>query len=91
MTLTPAQRQTLNWLALSLLGLLLIWLLAPVLTPFLVGAVLAYALHPAVERLAARRVPRVLAVALVEVASIVVLLAVLLLDRKSTRLNSSHG
>ena len=79
MTLTPAQRQTLNWLALSLLGLLLVWLLAPVLTPFLVGAVLAYALHPAVERLAARRVPRVLAVALVEVASIVVLLAVLLL------------
>ena len=79
MTLTPAQRQTLTWLALSLLGLLLIWLLAPVLTPFLVGAVLAYALHPAVERLAARRVPRVLAVALVEVASIVVLLAVLLL------------
>jgi predicted PurR-regulated permease PerM len=79
MTLTPAQRQTITWLALSLLGLLLVWLLAPVLTPFLIGAVLAYALHPAVERLAARRVPRVLAVALVEVASIVALLAVLLL------------
>ena len=49
------------------------------LTPFVVGAVLAYALHPAVERLAARRVPRLLAVLLVEVVFIVAVLAVLLL------------
>ena len=79
MSLTPAQRQSLTWLALSLAALGLLWLLAPVLTPFLIGAVLAYALHPAVERLAARRVPRVLAVVLVEVAAIVTGLAVLLL------------
>ena len=79
MSLTPAQRQSLTWLALSLAALGLLWLLAPVLTPFLIGAVLAYALHPAVERLAARRVPRVLAVVLVEVAAIVAGLAVLLL------------
>jgi len=79
MPLTAAQRQTLTWLALSVVGLGLVWLLAPVLTPFLVGAVLAYALHPAVERLAVRRVPRVLAVALVEVGVIVAALAVLLL------------
>ena len=39
----------------------------------------AYALHPAVERLAARRVPRVLAVSLVVVAAIIGLLALLLL------------
>ena len=49
------------------------------LTPFLVAAVLAYALHPAVERLAARWLPRVVAVALVELALIVVVLAVALL------------
>ena len=79
MPLNPAQRQSLTWLALSLAALGLLWLLAPVLTPFLIGAVLAYALHPAVERLAARRVPRVLAVVLVEVAAIVAGLAVLLL------------
>ena len=79
MSLTPAQRQSLTWLALSLAALGLLWLLAPVLTPFLIGAVLAYALHPAVERLAARRVPRVLAVVLVEVAAVVTGLAVLLL------------
>lgn len=58
---------------------LLLWLLAPVLTPFIVGAVLAYALHPAVERLAARRVPRLLAVLAVEVLFIVAVMAVLLL------------
>jgi predicted PurR-regulated permease PerM len=79
MTLSPAQRQSLTWFAIAAAALLLLWLLAPVLTPFVVGAVLAYALHPAVERLAARRVPRLLAVLLVEVLFIVVLLAVLLL------------
>jgi len=79
MTLSPAQRQTLAWFAIAAGGLLLLWLLAPVLTPFIVGAVLAYALHPAVERLAARRVPRLLAVLGVEVLFIVVLFAVLLL------------
>jgi len=79
MTLTPAQRHALTWIAISLAACLLLWLLSPVLTPFVVGAVLAYALHPAVEHLAARRVPRVLAVVLVEVAAIVALLAVMLL------------
>lgn len=79
MTLSPAQRQTLTWFAIAAAGSLLLWLLAPVLTPFIVGAVLAYALHPAVERLATRRVPRLLAVLGVEVLFIVALLAVLLL------------
>ena len=79
MTLTPAQRRSLTWFAIALAGLLLLWLLAPVLTPFIVGAVLAYALHPAVERLAARRTPRVVAVVVVEVVFVVALLALLLL------------
>jgi predicted PurR-regulated permease PerM len=79
MSLTPAQRRTLTWFAIAVAVVLLLWLLAPVLTPFIVGAVLAYALHPAVERLAARRVPRVLAVVVVEVIFIIVVLAVLLL------------
>ena len=79
MTLTPAQRQTLAWLGIGAATALLLWLLAPVLTPFVIGAVLAYALHPMVERLAARRVPRLLAVLVVEVAFLVALVAVLLL------------
>ncbi len=79
MPLTQTQRHGLAWAALAAAALFAVWLLAPVLMPFLVGAVLAYALHPAVERLAARRVPRVLAVLAVETLAIVALLSVLLL------------
>jgi predicted PurR-regulated permease PerM len=79
MTLTPPQRQTLSWLALAVLAMVFLWLLGPVLTPFVIAVVLAYALHPAVEALARRRVPRVLAVAVIEIAAIAALLAVLLL------------
>jgi predicted PurR-regulated permease PerM len=79
MTFTPAQRQTATWTAISLLALLLLWLLAPVLTPFVIAAVLGYVLHPMVERLAARRVPRWIAVSIVETAAIIAALAVLLL------------
>ena len=79
MTLTPAQRRSLVWAALGAAAVLMLWLLAPVLTPFIVAAVLAYALHPAVEALAARRVPRIVAVMLVEVLAIAALLALMLL------------
>lgn len=79
MRLTPAQRRTLTWLALAAVLASALWLLAPVLTPFVVAAVLAYVLHPTVERLAARRVPRVLAVLLVEAVALLLGLALLLL------------
>lgn len=79
MNLQPAQRRLWGWLAIGLAGFGLLWLLAPVLTPFLIGAILAYALHPAVEKLASRRVPRVLAVLVVEVAMVLALLATVLL------------
>ena len=79
MTLSPAQRQTLTWTALAALAALALWALAPVLTPFVVAAVLAYALHPLVEHLAARRWPRVLAVLLVEGLALLGLVAVVLL------------
>lgn len=79
MTLTTPQRQTLTWIAISLALAVLVWLLAPVLTPFVVAAVLAYVLHPLVEKLARRGLPRVVAVALVEVVGILVVLALLLL------------
>jgi predicted PurR-regulated permease PerM len=79
MTLTSAQRQTLTWLSLAAGACLLLWLLAPVLTPFVVAAVLAYVLHPLVERLAAHGVPRVLAVLVVEVFALLLTLALVLL------------
>lgn len=50
-------------IALVLAGLL--WLLAPVLTPFAAAALLAYLGDPLVDRLEARRVPRTLGVVLV--------------------------
>jgi len=79
MNLSSTQRRTLSWIALGLAALGLLWLLAPVLTPFLIGAVLAYALHPLVERMANRRIPRAIAVMLVEITMLVVLSALLLL------------
>ena len=82
MQFTSTQRAAAAWGFLAAFAALLVWLLAPVLTPFVVAAVLAYALTPLVNRLdkAGRgRVPRLLAVLLVEVLTIVVLLGVALL------------
>ncbi len=79
MPLNASQKRNLTWLAAAAAAALLLWLLAPVLTPFIVAAVLAYALHPAVEALAARRVPRLAAVIVVEALAIVALLALVLL------------
>ncbi len=76
--LSAPQRQTLAWLVIALVLGGLLWALAPVMTPFLIAAVLAYALHPVVERLVYRRVPRALAVGLT-VGSVLLGVAVLLL------------
>jgi predicted PurR-regulated permease PerM len=81
MMLTPAQRLVMAWLVVAGAFVAAVWLLAPVLTPFLVATVLAYVLHPAVDRLCRPRgvLPRLLAVALVELAAMAVVLGVLLL------------
>jgi predicted PurR-regulated permease PerM len=78
MKLPLTQRLMLAWLALAAVSIVLLWLLGPVLTPFLTAAVLAYVLQPAVDRLA-RRLPRSLAVVLVELAAIAAVLGVALL------------
>lgn len=70
------------WLGVALVAVLVVWLLAPVLAPFVVAAVMAYVLHPLVLRLegvAKSRLPRALAVVLVEALAILALLGVLLL------------
>lgn len=79
MTMTRAQRLAFAWLGLAVLGVLMLWLLSPVLMPFLVALVLAYMLEPPVEWLVRRRVPRIVAVLLVEFIAILVALAVVLL------------
>lgn len=57
----------------------LLWLLAPVLSPFVIAWVLAYATEPLVQAMARRRVPRSLAAVLIEVLCIAIAVALVLL------------
>lgn len=66
------------WFAVAASLLWILWLLTPILTPFLAGAVLAYILDPAVEWLVQRRASRVVASSLVLLLGFIVLLAVFL-------------
>jgi predicted PurR-regulated permease PerM len=79
-TNTAAKRLTL-WLGVAIVWALLLWVLGPVLIPFAVAAVLAYALHPAVVRLQNRVswLPHVVCVILVEMLALITVLGVLLL------------
>ena len=82
MQFTPTQKRASAWCLIAALIVLALWLLGPVLTPFVVAAVLAYALTPLVNKLDAMgkgRVPRVLAVVVVELLFIVVALSLVLL------------
>lgn len=68
-SLTPEQKQTCIWLVVALVLLAILVSLGPVLTPFIAAAILAYALNPGVDWLAARNlgklaIPRALAVAI---------------------------
>lgn len=79
MTLTPAQTRFLVWVALAVAAWWLLSLLAPVLTPFLVAAVMAYALHPVVERMTRWRIPRWVGAVIAIALLMLVLLAVALM------------
>ena len=70
------------WLGVALVAALVFWLLAPVLAPFVIAAVMAYVLHPLVLRLegvTAGRIPHALAVAVIEVLAVLALLGLFLL------------
>jgi predicted PurR-regulated permease PerM len=82
MQFTPTQKRAAAWCLIAALVVLALWLLGPVLTPFVVAAVLAYALTPLVNRLdkmGRGRLPRVVAVILVELLFILMALSLLLL------------
>jgi len=82
MQFTPTQKAAAAWGLIAALVAFVVWLLAPVLTPFVVAAVLAYALTPLVnwlDRAGRGRLPRVVAVVLVEMLLLVALLGVALL------------
>lgn len=80
MSLLTAERlQTGLWVGVGLALLALLYLLAPVLTPFALAAILAYLLAPGVDWLAARRLPRWAAVLAMILLLGLVLLALLLI------------
>lgn len=82
MQFTPTQKRAAAWTAIALLAVLLLRALGPVLTPFLVASVLAYALTPLVDRLdelGDGRIPRLLAVIVVELLFMLAVLCVVLL------------
>jgi len=80
--MTDSQKRFAGWAAIAGVFLLMLWFLAPVLAPFIVACVLAYALTPLVDRLDAAfqgRVPRVLAVVLVELLFLLLALGLVLM------------
>ncbi len=82
MQFTNTQKRASAWCLIAALVVLALWLLGPVLTPFVVAAVLAYALTPLVnriDRIGKGRMPRVIAVILVELLFLIALLGLLLL------------
>lgn len=82
MQLSSEQKRQIAWLFIaSLLGYMA-WLLMPVLTPFVVALVLAYALTPVVnwlDRLGKGRIPRVLVVVIVELCLLLAITGIFLL------------
>ncbi|MBK9443479.1 MAG: AI-2E family transporter [Comamonadaceae bacterium] len=82
MQFTSTQKRASAWAAVLLGMVVVLWLLTPVLTPFVVAAILAYALTPVVDRLdhlGRGRLPRLLAVVLVELVFLLLLLSIALL------------
>jgi predicted PurR-regulated permease PerM len=79
MQFTPTQKRAAAWALIALAAVLLLRALGPVLTPFVIGAVLAYALTPVVDRLQETGMPRVLGVVIVELLLVLVLAGLSLL------------
>jgi predicted PurR-regulated permease PerM len=82
MQFTSTQKRAAAWAVVMLGMVTVLWLLAPVLTPFVVAAILAYALTPVIDwldRLGQGRLPRLLAVVLVELVFLLLMLAIALL------------
>ena len=79
MQFNPPQRHALAWGVIALVVGVVLWVLGPVLMPFVVAAVLAYALNPVVrglERIGKHFIPSIVAVLLVEIGFLVMLVAV---------------
>jgi predicted PurR-regulated permease PerM len=69
----------LQWLALFAVAVLLVYLLSPILTPFVAAAILAYICNPLVHKLCGWKIPRTLAVVLMMLGVLLVIAALLLI------------
>jgi len=76
---TPQRVQASIWIGLGLLLLLLMYLLAPVLAPFALAAIIAYLIAPGVDWLARHRIPRWLAVLLMILLAVLIVFGLLLI------------
>lgn len=82
MQLIPTQKRFAAWSLIAALMGCVLWLLGPVLTPFVVASVLAYALTPIVnwlDNVGRGRIPRLLAVIVVELLFILAVTGIFLL------------
>ena len=77
--MTSSRSAALQWLAVAVVLALLLYLLGPILAPFVAAAILAYICNPLVLRLCAWKVPRTLAVALVMLGLLLSLVGLLLI------------
>lgn len=87
----PSLRTMLPWLGVVAVFVGLLYVLAPTLTPFLVGIIIAYAGNPLVDRLVRWRIPRAIAAVLVLAAfwlliATLVLMLVPLIREEATRI-----
>lgn len=76
--MTLSRFAALQWLSFAVVAALLVYLLSPILTPFVAAGIVAYICNPLVQRLTAWKLPRTIAVALV-MAGLLLLFALLLL------------
>ncbi|HYS12241.1 MAG TPA: AI-2E family transporter [Burkholderiaceae bacterium] len=76
---TPQRVQASIWIGLGLLLLFLMYLLAPVLAPFALAAIIAYLIAPGVDWLARHRIPRWLAVLMMILLALLIVFGLLLI------------
>ncbi len=77
--MTISRFAALQWLTFAVVAGLLLYLLSPILTPFVAAGILAYICNPMVQRLCDWKVPRTLSVALVMLGMLLLFILLLLI------------
>ena len=77
--MTLSRFAAVQWLSFLVVAVLLLYLLSPILTPFVAAGILAYICSPLVQRLCAWKIPRTLAVVLVMCGMLLLFAALLLI------------